>query len=598
MRRSVLLGDSTLMTQLAVTPGLGARAGIGAHAQTLARLEMLVEEQEALLSRRKSNGALRRAIRAWRRGDIARAGRLSLEATEADESNAQAFHVLAMALERMGHLHKALVTYEHAFRLDPDDPDLLLNLGLTAWNQKMIDEAQQMFRLYIGARPDSPLGYNNLGTIQSDLGDPDTAIETLRAAIYRMPQEAILWNALATVLAENSRAEESLVFYRETNRLAPDFSRGYHNLGFALSHLGRLGEALEAYDQAMARVADPTERIEATHSRSICLMGMGRLEEGFSEYEIRNSPRFRAYVQHMIKAPLWKGEPLEGKRILIVGEQGLGDEFMFANILPDVTRAVGSSGKLQIAVDPRLVPLFQRSFPAAEVGTYDDRKFVDPDRTQELRFVPWAVKDGEPDFYAPMGSALQFFRKSVEDFPSTAFLVPDPERVAHYRSRLAALGDGPFVGVCWRSMMLGAKRSKYYSALESWAPIFKVAGLTFVNVQYGEVDDELARAEERHGVKIHRMEGLDLKNDIDGAAALSAALDLVISAPTAAAATAASVGTEVWFLTAGRTWPQLGTDRFPWYRATRVFSPEKFADWDALMPAVGAELAGFSPSER
>ena len=75
-----------------------------------------------------------------------------------------------------------------------------------------------------------------------------------------------------------------------------------------------------------------------------------------------------------------------------------------------------------------------------------------------------------------------------------------------------------------------------------------------------------------HGVKIHVIDGLDLKNDIDGAAALSAALDLVISAPTAAAAIAASVGTEVWFLTAGRTWPQLGTDEFPWYRATRVFA--------------------------
>ncbi len=581
------------MTQLAVAPGLDARAGMGAHAETLARLEALVEEQEARLARRKSNGALRRAIKAWRRGDIARAGRLALQATEVDDTNAQAFHVLAMALERMGHLHKALVTYEHAFKLDPEDPDLLLNLGLTAWNQKLIAEAQKMFRLFIAARPDSPLGYNNLGTIQSDLGEADKAIETLRAAIYRMPREAILWNALATVLAENSRADESLIFYREAISLAPDFARGYHNLGFALSHLGRLDEALQAYDEALARVTDPTEKIEATHSRSICLIGMGLLEEGFREYEIRNNPRFRAYVHHMTKAPRWAGEPLEGKRILIVGEQGLGDEFMFASVLPDVARAVGPQGRLQIAVDPRLVPLFQRSFPRAEVGTYDDRRLLDPDHVQELRYIPWAVEKQEPDYFAPMGTALQFFRKSIEDFPQAAFLVPDPARVAAFRARLSELGKGPFTGVCWRSMMLGAKRGKYYSALESWGPILKTPGAIFVNVQYGSVADELAAAEERHGVKIHVMDGLDLKDDIDGAAALSAALDLVVSAPTAAAATAASVGTEVWFLTAGRTWPQLGTDRFPWYRATRVFAPERFADWDSVMPAVADALAGF-----
>ena len=67
------------------------------------------------------------------------------------------------------------------------------------------------------------------------------------------------------------------------------------------------------------------------------------------------------------------------------------------------------------------------------------------------------------------------------------------------------------------------------------------------------------------------MEGLDLKDDIDGTAALCAALDLVLSAPTAAAHTAASVGAEVWFLTAGRGWPQLGTDEYPWYANTRVY---------------------------
>ena len=89
------------------------------------------------------------------------------------------------------------------------------------------------------------------------------------------------------------------------------------------------------------------------------------------------------------------------------------------------------------------------------------------------------------------------------------------------------------------------------------------------------------------------MEGLDLKADLDGAAALSAALDLVISAPTVAAATSGAVGTQTWFLTAGRTWPQLGTDEYPWYRASRVFSPEKFGDWAQVMPQVGDALAKF-----
>ena len=64
----------------------------------------------------------------------------------------------------------------------------------------------------------------------------------------------------------------------------------------------------------------------------------------------------------------------------------------------------------------------------------------------------------------------------------------------------------------------------------------------------------------------------------------------MISAPTAAAATAASVGTETWFVTAGRTWPQMGTAEYPWYAKTKAFWPENFGEWDTLMPNVSDEL--------
>jgi hypothetical protein len=141
-------------------------------------------------------------------------------------------------------------------------------------------------------------------------------------------------------------------------------------------------------------------------------------------------------------------------------------------------------------------------------------------------------------------------------------------------------------------MMLAAKRAKYYSALDMWEPILKIPGATFVSLQYGDAAEEIARVRENFGVEIHTLD-VDLKDDIDGAAALSAAVDLAISAPTAAAANAGAVGTEVWFLTAGRTWPQLGTDEYPWYRKTHVYSPAKFGDWASLIPQVAGDLALF-----
>jgi Tfp pilus assembly protein PilF len=572
---------------------LDALSGVDARMEALDKLQELVDEVAAEKQRRRSNIALKRAVRIWRRGDHAGAARWALRATEEDPTSPKAFHVLAMALERMGHLHKALVTYEQAFQLDPEDPELLINLGLTAWSLKLTEGAEAMFRLYIAAMPDSPLGYNNLGSVQCDLGQPGAAIETLKQALMRMPHETILWNALATVLAEEGRSEESVVFYEEAIRLAPDFARAYHNLGYAYQHLGKLEAALDNYDRALRLAVDPTERRECRHSRSICLIGAGKLEEGFREYEIRNDPRFRAYLHHLVEAPLWQGEPLEGRKILLVGEQGLGDEFMFANILPDLQRAVGADGRLQIAVDPRLVPLFQRSFPKAEVGAYDDKTLIDNDGNKALRLIPFAAGANKPDVWAPMGNALRYYRRSLDDFRHEAFLTPDPARVAAFRSRLAAL-PGKTVGLCWRSMMLGAKRAKYFSPIDGWAPVLATPGVSFINLQYGDCAGELARAAEQYGVTVHSIEGLDLRDDIDGAAALSAALDLVISAPTAAAATAASVGTQTWFVTAGRTWPQLGTAEYPWYAKTRVFWPERFGDWATLMPDVADELECFA----
>src|SRR5262249_11671574 len=156
---------------------------------------------------------------------------------------------------------------------------------------------------------------------------------------------------------------------------------------------------------------------------SICEIGLGQIEDGFKDYEIRHDPQFRAWQLHYTKAPLWRGEDLTGKRILIVGEQGLGDELMFANILPDIARAVGQTGTLQIAVDSRLIPIFRRSFPNAEIGDYGNGKLDG----KSVRIFQWARKDGEPDFYAPMGTPLHLLRRRLEDFPRTAFLKADAE---------------------------------------------------------------------------------------------------------------------------------------------------------------------------
>ena len=274
-------------------------------------------------------------------------------------------------------------------------------------------------------------------------------------------------------------------------------------------------------------------------------------------------------------------EDLSGKRILLVAEQGLGDEIMFATAIRDVIQRVGPEGQVYITVNGRLVDLFARSFPEAIVGPALDKRF----QNKPVRFAPCVPQDVELDYWNWFGSSLSILRRSITDFDNKGpYIVPDPDKSEAWRRKLQELGPGPSIGISWKSLVMDANRRRFYSAIDAWEGILTTPGATFINLQYGDCADDIARAEKKFAIKIHNFEELDLRDDIDGNAALCAALDLVITSPNAASAIAASVGTETWFITTtSEVWPQLGTDRIPFYPATRTFNPEITGDIDTSL---------------
>jgi hypothetical protein len=271
-----------------------------------------------------------------------------------------------------------------------------------------------------------------------------------------------------------------------------------------------------------------------------------------------------------------------------VGEQGLGDEVLFANLLPDVIEALGPDGRLALAVEPRQVKLFQQSFPDAEVGAHATYRI---DGRALVRAAPFAETSGPFDLWTPMGSLLRRFRRSLGDFPATgAYLAADPQRVRFWRDRLASLGDAPKVGVLWKSLKLNAARRRFFSPFDQWRPVLDTPGVQIVNLQYGDCAEELetARAE---GLSIWSPPDIDLKDDLDDVAALGCALDLVIGPPNATTNIAAACGAKVWMIAPPGAWTQLGTAGFPWYPAVRAFSPVALGDWSEVMAELARALA-------
>jgi tetratricopeptide (TPR) repeat protein len=533
---------------------------------------------------------LRRALGAYKTEDYGECCQLTLEALDIDQNHPQANHVMAVGLERLGELHKAIQFYERALALDPSDLEIYFNLGLVAWRLKMYEAAERLFRIYIDRAPEKAEGFNNLGGVLRDQGKFESAIDVLRGAIYRLPEEPQLWNSLGTVLMETDAIGQARIFLEEAIRLKPDYGRAFHNLGYLLNHIGPFDEALDAYDKALELPLPPSDKVETEHARAICLFHLGRLEEGFKQWEVRTEARYKAAPAYGFRIPRWQGEPLEGKKLLLIAEQGLGDEIMFASAMPDLIAEVGPAGKVAIACAPRLTTLFGRSFPTEIVGSYQDLKQSE----RQIRNVPWLGKLGTVDFYSPFGSTLQYRRRDIRDFESKPpLLKPDTEKARAWRERLGVLGPGPYVGVCWKSLVMTAKRAKFYSPIEHWGAIFAVPGAKFINLQYGDCAADIKEAQDRFGVTIHNFEDLDLKIDLDGNAALCSALDLMITAPNAASAIAGGVGLEVWFITLCEVWPQLGTDRMPWYPETRVFVPTTYGDF-----ADGLARAGQALRER
>ena len=529
---------------------------------------------------RKALPLLKRAVRKINEGAYRDAAQLGLQALDLSEDLALANHVTAIALDKLGAASLALELYERSLKLDPNEPEVYQNLGLLAWRMELLDVAEQFFRIFCRMMPDMVEGPNNLACVLRDKGQFNDAIEVLRAAIYTNQESSLLWNSLGTVMMEQTQFDQAILFYEQALQISPDLARAFHNIGYCRATEGNHEIALEWLDKGLAIGNLPdNEKAESEHARAVSLIGLGRLDEAWEAYECRNNPRYAGSTSFNIPAKRWDGEELTGKKVLVVGEQGLGDEVMFMNMGHDLIDRLGPDGALTIACVPRLVPLFERSFPKARVTKHATIR----SNGLPLRACP-LIKDWESyDYWMPMGSVLRALRTDINDFDKPGgFLTPDPERVEHWRKEIEALGPGMKVGLLWKSMLMSAKRSKYYSPFKQWKDTLKTDGVTWINLQYGDCSEDIARAEKEFGVKIHQLD-IDLKDNLDDLAALCAALDLVVGPMNATTNIAARSGARTAIIGAPNAWPYLGTTQLPWYPTAKVFSPETISDWKPAM---------------
>jgi Flp pilus assembly protein TadD len=581
--------------------------------------------------------AITRGVSEHRAGRLDAAERRYRAVLAAEPANAQALHLLGVVLLQRGDAEGARSLLARAAALDPADADCHNRLGLAHAALGARAEAEAAYRRAIARVPRHPEAHNNLGIVLAEAGEADAAVEAYRTALAAKPDFALAHNNLAVALAGLGRLDEAERHYRAALEIDPAYADASVNLAELMLRLNRtdaaaaLSNVVERHPDhlaarllladALLRAGEPAaaavhyeaalaldpDHADARGNRALALAALGRLAEAEAEAEraVALAPhaavqrmnlamllllrgalgrgfreyrwRFRAGLPWLVPRPFpqprWDGAPLSG--LLVWGEQGVGEEVMFASLLP----RLAAHARVVVECDLRLVPLFRRSFHLETVArtTPPDPATLDPGLSHQVASGDLAV-------------ALALRPK---DFASpAAYLVADPARVETLHARYA-LGPGLKVGIAWRSrganLAFSAAKS---SPLAAWDAILRVPGIRFVNLQYGDVSADLAAVARETGVRVFEDPEVEQERDLDGFAAQLAALDLVITTSNTTAHIAGALGCEVWVLlphVADWRW-QHGREDSLWYPRARLIRQPRPGDWDGVLERAAAAL--------
>jgi tetratricopeptide (TPR) repeat protein len=492
-------------------------------------------------------------------GDTARAEIALSRFLESDTLQLTDLAELAVQLVPRGHFLLATQVFAKWTEVTPNNPEPWTNLGLCLSRQKRLHDARSVLEYALEINPDYLPAMNNLGEVYQELGEHDLQMKNCLQAVGKYPNSALAFNNLGSALVELGMFEEAKNAFGTSLILDPfSFEAGF-NLAKLASQTGDNQKALEYLEKAKAQNNGKNQRQFDMLDLQLGIEYLisGRIKEGWALYEKGFSPAIPASLargpQRQFSVPMWDGQSLShGERLMIWREQGVGDEIRFAALIPLLPQSVRNN--LTLECDHRLVNLFARSMP-------------------EVRVRSESQTMNDFDYHLPIGSLPRLLMNSVDVLRGAAPLLhPDPEDVAKFADRLAEYRGKKLVGICWRSHKLSATRNKKYTALDDWRGILSTPGLMFVNLQYGECEEEIQQVERVLGIRILRWADLDLMNDFSGVAALIKNLDLVVSISSAVVPLAGAVAAPTLCMTY-QNWVLLSEkNNYPWFPSVTPIS--------------------------
>jgi tetratricopeptide (TPR) repeat protein/GR25 family glycosyltransferase involved in LPS biosynthesis len=483
------------------------------------------------------------------------------KALHIDPGQAVIFNNLGGAiLGAQGKLDDAAACFEQAIALNSDYVDAHNNLAHVRRAQGNLDAAAACYQRAITLRSDRPDFHNELGKVLREQGKLDAAVECYERALALNPNYAEAHYNLGNVFGDQGRLDDAIECYERTLALQPDYADAHTNLIITLRDLGRVDDAMACCQQALE--ADPDSAV-ANFCDGFLRLLTGDFVEGWPKYEWRW--RTKEVQPHGLTAPLWDGQDLRGRSILLHCEQGLGDSIQairFARLVKE------KHGTVLLSCPPSLTRLFQ------DVAGIDG---IFPDGL------------GLPDYdvQAPLMSLPGLFETDLNTIPTDVpYLLSDPTRVNAWKSRLADYG-GFRVGIVWR----GSPTHDCHRLMTAaqFAEFLDIPGIAVISLQKDATAEEIETLGHLPGPCFDAGPFLE---DFSDTAALIANLDLVISVCTSVCHLAGALAAPVWTLipfAADWRW-LLQREDSPWYPTMRLFRQPKIGDWQSVIERVRAEL--------
>lgn len=553
----------------------------------------LVEAHANLGSALRTKGLFTESIAAHRQVTVLR------------PQSADSWSGLGLALHSAGRLEEAAEAYQRAIVLNPTEADSLENLGSILHLRGQTAQAIPLLRKALATRPNEAASLSNLAAVLTETGQYDEAIELLRKAVAAKPEFVEAHDNLGLALRHKGRLEEALHSHQTAAKLRPGAFVTLRNIGQTYQLMGRTSEAVEAYRKAIAIKPDYVEAISslgtalmelrevdagtkafreaiairpeyplAHFNLSQALLLTGDWLEAWEEQEWRWRAPDLKLPRPNFSRPVWNGEDLKGRRILVHAEQGFGDALHFGRYLPLVAQR---GGRVIFQCHPGVKRLFEPMQEIDQCVAFDSA-------------VP------EFDIHIPLMSLPGIFKTTLQNVPAAqGYLEADPELSKVWKDRIRPANERAFrVGLVWAGRGDQKNDRNRSMPLAALTPLGGVTGVEFFSLQKGEPASQLKASPP--GLVIQDLSN-DLSDFADTAAALDH-LDLLISADTAPAHLAGALGKPVWVLAAFfADWRyMLNRSDNPWYASMRVFRQPRPGDWQTPVAEAVEKLRSASTS--